>query len=74
MMIIFCIVVGIIESYFTIKTGNCMYAAIIHGVINITELAKALPNGPLLGVHLSQLGYQTKSISLATKEGKNQFY
>lgn len=36
MIIIFCIVVGIIESYFTIKTGNCMYAAIIHGVINIT--------------------------------------
>ena len=36
MMIIFCIVVGIIESYVTIKTGNCMYAAIIHGVINIT--------------------------------------
>lgn len=36
MMIFFCIVVGIIESYITIKTGNCMYAAIIHGVINIT--------------------------------------
>lgn len=44
------------------------------GVINITELAKALPNGPLLNVHLSQLGYQTKSISLATKEGREQFF
>lgn len=36
MMIIFCIIIGIIESYVTIKTGNCMYAAIIHGIINIT--------------------------------------
>ena len=36
MMILFCMVVGIIESYVTIKTGNCMYAAIIHGVMNVT--------------------------------------
>lgn len=36
MMILFCMVVGIIESYITIKTGNCMYAAIIHGVMNVT--------------------------------------
>ena len=36
LMIVFCIVVGIIESYVTIKTGNCMYAAILHGVINLT--------------------------------------
>lgn len=35
MMLITCIVLGIILSYVTIKTKNCMYAGIIHGVINI---------------------------------------
>lgn len=35
MMIITCVVLGILLSYVTIKTGNCMYAAIIHGVVNI---------------------------------------
>ena len=34
-MIFLCIVIGIIESSVTIVTGNCMYAAIFHGVINL---------------------------------------
>ena len=58
-MIIFCIVVGIIESYVTIKTGNCIYAAIIHGVINITgEIPicfSILKESILLGPNLSGL-------------------
>ena len=35
MMMITCIVLGVIFSYVTIKTGNCMYAAIAHGVVNV---------------------------------------
>ena len=35
MMMITCIVLGIILSYVTIRTGNCMYAAIIHGAVNV---------------------------------------
>ena len=35
MMIITCVVLGVLLSYVTIKTGNCMYAAIIHGVVNV---------------------------------------
>jgi uncharacterized protein len=35
MMMITCIVLGIFLSFVTIKTENCMYAAIIHGVVNI---------------------------------------
>jgi uncharacterized protein len=35
MMMITCIVLGIILSYVTIRTGNCMYAAIVHGVVNV---------------------------------------
>ena len=35
MMMIMCIVLGIFLSFVTIKTENCMYAAIIHGVVNI---------------------------------------
>lgn len=35
LMILVCIVMGIIFSYVTLKTGNCMYAAIMHGVVNI---------------------------------------
>lgn len=34
MMMLTCIVLGIILSYITIKTENCMYAAIVHGVVN----------------------------------------
>lgn len=35
MMIITCVVLGVLLSYVTIKTGNCMYAAVIHGVVNV---------------------------------------
>ena len=35
MMMITCIVLEIILSYVTIRTGNCMYAAIVHGVVNV---------------------------------------
>ena len=35
MMMITCIVLGIILSYVTIRTRNCMYAAIVHGVVNV---------------------------------------
>ena len=35
MMIVTCVVLGILLSYVTIKTGNCMYAAVIHGVVNV---------------------------------------
>ena len=35
LMMLFCIVLGIIFSYVTLKTENCMYAAIMHGVVNI---------------------------------------
>lgn len=35
MMMIVCVTIGIIFSYITIKTGNCMYAAIMHGVVNV---------------------------------------
>lgn len=34
-MVIVCVIIGIIFSYITIKTGNCMYAAIMHGVVNV---------------------------------------
>ena len=53
MMMIMCIVLGIFLSFVTIKTENCMYAAIIHGVVNIigelpVYLSVDLKNG-LLG-------------------------
>ncbi|MPM60013.1 hypothetical protein SDC9_106860 [bioreactor metagenome] len=35
MMIVVCVVLGIFTSYVTIKTGNCMYASIIHGSVNV---------------------------------------
>lgn len=35
LLAIVCIVLGIFLSFVTIKTENCMYAAIIHGVVNI---------------------------------------
>ncbi len=34
-MMLLCITMGIIFSYVTLKTGNCMYAAIMHGVVNL---------------------------------------
>jgi uncharacterized protein len=53
MMMVMCVVLGILLSYATIKTGNCMYAAIIHGVVNVigelpVYLSKGMVNG-LLG-------------------------
>ena len=45
MMVITCVVLGIIFSYVTIRTQNCMYAAIMHGVVNIIgELPVFLTN------------------------------
>lgn len=35
LMLIVCVVLGILFSYITIRTGNCMYAAIMHGVVNV---------------------------------------
>lgn len=35
LMMLVCTAMGIIFSYVTLKTGNCMYAAIMHGVVNI---------------------------------------
>lgn len=35
LMMLLCIVMGITFSYVTLKTGNCMYAAIMHGVVNV---------------------------------------
>ena len=53
MMMLTCIVLGIILSFVTIKTENCMYAAIVHGVVNVigelpVYLSKGLTSG-LLG-------------------------
>lgn len=53
MMIVLCIVLGVWESHITLKTGNCMYAAIIHGSVNVIgETAVLVSLGtqsPLLG-------------------------
>ena len=35
LMMLLCIVMGITFSFVTLKTGNCMYAAIMHGVVNV---------------------------------------
>lgn len=35
MMVFVCVILGIVFSYTTIKTENCMFAAIMHGAINI---------------------------------------
>lgn len=35
MMVVVCMVIGIWMSYATLKTGNCMYAGIIHGAVDI---------------------------------------
>lgn len=35
MMMLVCMTFGIICSYVTIVSGNCMYAAIVHGVVNL---------------------------------------
>lgn len=35
LMLLVCVVTGILFSYITIQTENCMYAAIMHGVVNV---------------------------------------
>lgn len=35
LMMLLCIVLGVVFSFVTLKTGNCMYAAIMHGVVNV---------------------------------------
>lgn len=35
MMVVVCVIIGILLSYITIWTENCMYAAIMHGVVNV---------------------------------------
>lgn len=35
LMLLTCVILGIMFSYITIRTENCMYAAIMHGVVNI---------------------------------------
>lgn len=35
MMVLFCMTIGVYMSFVTLKTNNCMYAAIIHGSVNI---------------------------------------
>ena len=37
LMMLSCVVIGILFSYVTLKTGNCMYAAIMHGATNIID-------------------------------------
>ncbi len=79
MMMLTCIVLGIILSYVTIKTENCVYAAIVHGVVNVIgELpvcfSNNLNNG-LLGPNPTGLLTMLPLIALAVlcflKLGKN---
>jgi len=52
LMILFCICSGICLSYSMIKTNNCMYAAIIHGAINVAadiQIISIAVNKPLIG-------------------------
>ncbi len=35
MMMAVCLVLGVLLSYATLATGNCMFAAIIHGAVNV---------------------------------------
>lgn len=79
-MMLLCIVVGIIFSYVTLKTGNSMYAAIMHGVVNtIGEIpvfcSGSLKSG-LLGPNptgmLSMTFLIILSIFLYVQLGKNE--
>ena len=52
LMIVFCISAGICMSYSMVKTNNCMYAAIIHGAINVAadlQILSVAVNRPLIG-------------------------
>lgn len=35
MMLLVCLVMGVLFSYAALRTGNCMFAAILHGEVNI---------------------------------------
>lgn len=51
-MMVLCIGLGIWMSYTMLKTNNCMYAAIIHGAINVAadiQIISIVANRPLLG-------------------------
>jgi uncharacterized protein len=52
LMVLFCICSGICLSFSMIKTNNCMYAAIIHGAINVAadiQIISIAVNRPLIG-------------------------
>jgi membrane protease YdiL (CAAX protease family) len=52
LMIVFCISAEICMSYSMVKTNNCMYAAIIHGAINVAadlQILSVAVNRPLIG-------------------------
>lgn len=80
LMLMACIVLGIIFSYITIQTDNCMYAAIMHGVVNVigelpVYMTYDMENG-LLGPNptgvLSMLFLAVFSILLFVKLEKGQ--
>lgn len=52
MMTLFCVSIGIWMSFVQLKTNNCMYAAIIHGAVNVAadmQILSLAMNRPLLG-------------------------
>ncbi|GMO69761.1 MAG: type II CAAX endopeptidase family protein [Treponemataceae bacterium] len=52
LMIVFCVTIGILMSYTMIKTNNCMYAAIIHGAVNVAadmQIISLAVGRPLIG-------------------------
>lgn len=52
LMILFCIGIGVWMSYTMLKTDNCMYAAIIHGAVNVAadmQIISLAVGRPLLG-------------------------
>ena len=52
MMSLFCVSIGIWMSFVQLKTNNCMYAAIIHGAVNVAadmQILSLAMNRPLLG-------------------------
>ena len=69
MMMLTCVVLGVILSYVTIRTGNCMFAAIVHGVVNVigelpVYLSVSLTSG-LLGPNPTGLLTMLPLIALA---------
>lgn len=52
LMVVFCVGIGSWMSYTMLKTGNCMYAAIIHGAVNVAadmQIISLTVGRPLLG-------------------------